>query len=302
MNETAPRPTTQPWRRERQGMRTCLLALLAITVPAPATTLRAQDYEISAVRYGEISGFPLQGLLPDAPEGETIDIALVFWLLENDDRTVLFDTGFFRAAWLERFDISEFLRPDSALAQAGVASDEVTDIVVSHAHWDHMGGIELFPTATIWIQADEYAYYTGPAWQEGGRAGGIDPDDVLHLVQRNLAGDVRLIEGDGVEFLPGLVAHTGARHTRSSQFLEIRGDPTWVLASDNAYLYRGLRERRASATFLPSDRAANLRALDRMLALAGDTLHVVPGHDVLQFERFPASGPRMVRVTGGRDR
>ncbi|MDH3222407.1 MAG: N-acyl homoserine lactonase family protein [Gemmatimonadota bacterium] len=289
-------------RRGRQRGTPCLLAILSVAIPTPAIPLAAQDYEISAIRYGEISGFPLKGLLPDAPEGEAIDIALVFWLLENDERKVLFDTGFFRDAWLERFDVSDFLRPDSALAQTGITPDEVTDVVVSHAHWDHMGGIELFPTATLWIQADEYAYYTGPAWQEGGRSGGIDPDDVLHLVRRNLLGEVRLIEGDGVEFLPGLVAHTGARHTRSSQFLEVRGDPTWVLASDNAYLYRGLRERRASATFLPSDREGNLRALDRMLALAGDTLRVVPGHDVLQFERFPASGPRVVRLTGGRER
>ena len=275
--------------------RTILLgALIALVLHGQPA--EAQPYRISAIRYGDLVGFPLRGLLPDAEEDETIDIALAFWLLESNDRVVLFDTGFFREAWLDRFDVSDFLRPDSAVMEAGVGPGDVTDVVISHAHWDHMGGIELFPAATLWIQAEEYAYYTGPAWQEGGRSGGIDREDIQHLVARNLAGQVRLIEGDEVEILPGLTVHTGARHTFASQFLEVSGDPTWVLASDNAYLYRGLRERRASATFAPSDREPNLRALDEMLELAGDTLHIIPGHDALQFERFPAAGSRVVRI------
>ncbi|NNF28004.1 MAG: N-acyl homoserine lactonase family protein [Gemmatimonadetes bacterium] len=272
---------------------TAVCAILLLSAP----NLEGQPYRISAVRYGNLSDFSLRGLLPDAGEDETVDIALAFWLLESDDRTVLFDSGFFRQAWLEQFDVSDFLRPDRAVREAGVDPGEVTDIVISHAHWDHMGGIELFPTATIWIQAEEYAYYTGPAWQADGRSGGIDREDIRHLVDRNLDGGVRLIEGDGIEILPGLKVHTGARHTWASQFVEVVGDPTWILASDNAYLYRGLRERRPSATFSPSDRDANLRAMAEMLELAGDTLHVIPGHDAMQFERFPSTGPRVVRIT-----
>ena len=271
------------------------LLLLATALSAPVSVV-AQSYDISAIRYGDIEGFPLSGLVPDAPEGETVDIALAFWLIRSADRVVLFDSGFFRESWFDRFDIAGYVRPDEALARAGVSADAVTDIVVSHAHWDHMGGVELFPEATVWIQAEEYRYYTGPAWQEGGGRGGIDRADILHLVERNLAGRLRLVEGTGVEILPGILVHTGARHTYASQFLEVRGEPTWVLASDNAYLYLNLRERRAGATFSPSDRDGNLRALDRMLALAGDTLHVIPGHDAQVFRRFPSQAAGVVRI------
>ena len=278
----------------RRAGRLFLVGCAALLLAVPP--LWGQTYDVSAVRYGSLPDFPLRGLLPDAGEDESTDVALVFWVLEGNDRTVLFDSGFFRPAWFERFDVADFMRPDSVLMGAGIGPDEVTDIVVSHAHWDHMGGIALFPAATIWIQAEEYAYYTGPAWQDGGRSGGIDPEDIRHLVDRNLAGQVRLIEGDGIEILPGLRVHTGARHTWASQFLEVVGDPSLVLASDNAYLYRGLRERRASATFTPMDRDGNLEAMREMLELAGDTLRVVPGHDALQFERFPSAGPRVVRI------
>jgi len=274
--------------------------VFAAMLVASVSPVGAQSYRVSAVRYADIRGFPLRGLLPDAAEGETLDIAMAFWLIQGEGRTILLDTGFFRQRWLDRFEVTDYLRPDSALLETGVGPADVTDIIMSHAHWDHMGGIALFPSATIWIQAEEYAYYTGPAWQEDGRSGGIDPDDVRHLVERNLAGQVRLVHGDGVQILPGLIVHTGARHTWASQFVEVRSDPPWVLASDNAYLYRGLRERRPSATFSPADRPGNLEALDRMLELAGDTLHVIPGHDGSQFERFPRVTPRVVLITPGR--
>jgi glyoxylase-like metal-dependent hydrolase (beta-lactamase superfamily II) len=271
-----------------------LVLLLVFLLPVD---VRAQEYAISAVRYATIEGFPLAGLLPDAPRSERVDIAMAFWVIESADRVVLFDTGFHRARWLERFEVSDFMRPDSAARLAGVHSDSVTDIIVSHAHWDHMGGIDLFPNATIWMQEEEYRYYTGPAWQPDGRSGGIDADDIRELVDRNLTGTVRLVAGDSVEILPGIVVLTGARHTFASQYVMVRGDPTYVLASDNAYLYTNLREGRAGATFLPNDREGNLAAIDRMLRLAGDADHVIPGHDPLPFERFPTRG-RVAAIKG----
>jgi glyoxylase-like metal-dependent hydrolase (beta-lactamase superfamily II) len=166
----------------------------------------------------------------------------------------------------------------------------VTDVIISHAHWDHMDGIDLFPKATIWIQKAEYEYYTGPAWQPGGHHGGIEPEDVKELVRRNVAGQVRLVDGDDKEILPGLRAYTGARHTYASQYLRVDGQPPFVLASDNCYTYQNLREHKASATFEPSDAPANLAAQLRMIQLAGSPDRVVPGHDMTQFTVFPTTG------------
>src|SRR5256886_12881852 len=96
---------------------------------------------------------------------------------------------------------------------AGVQPAEITDIVISHAHWDHLGGIDLFPKATVWIQKEEFRYYTGDAWQPGGNHGGIDPEDVQQLVKLNTEGRLRLVDGDNVEIFPGIRVYTGGRHT-----------------------------------------------------------------------------------------
>jgi glyoxylase-like metal-dependent hydrolase (beta-lactamase superfamily II) len=173
---------------------------------------------------------------------------------------------------------------------AGVQPDEITDIVVSHAHWDHMGGIDLFPKAIIWIQKEEFRYYTGEAWQAGGKHGGIDPDDVQALVRLNTEGRVRLIGGDDVKIFPGIRAYIGGRHTYASQYPLVEGTPSFVLASDNTYLYRNLEAHMASATFSDTDHAANIKNQERMIQLAGSIDRVIPGHDALQFQKFPTQG------------
>jgi glyoxylase-like metal-dependent hydrolase (beta-lactamase superfamily II) len=247
-------------------------------------------YSIEAIRYGTLKAFPVSALVIGAPKDEKIDIAMVVWLIRGGGRKILFDSGFHRESWLKQFPIADYLRPDEAVKEAGVNPEDVTDVVISHAHWDHMGGIDLFPKAMIWIQKQEFAYYSGDAWQPGGKHGGIDPEDIKVLVQRNLEGRLRLVDGDGIEILPGIRAYTGARHTWASQYIRVDGDPPFVLASDNCYLYRNLAEHKASATFSEADQPANIRSQERMIQLAGSADRVVPGHDPRQFEKFPTQG------------
>jgi glyoxylase-like metal-dependent hydrolase (beta-lactamase superfamily II) len=258
-----------------------LLGLLLPTAPAP-------DYTIHAIRYSTVPGFPVSGLVMGAPKDEKIDIAMVIWLIRGGGHTILFDSGFHREKWLKAFEKKDYLRPDQALKLAGVKPEEVTDIIISHAHWDHMDGIDLFPKAVVWIQKQEFAYYTGEAWQPSGKHGGIEPEDVKFLVELNTLGRLRLVDGDNVEILPGIRAYTGSRHTFASQYIRVDGNPPFVLASDNCYLYRNLAEHKASATFSEADQPANIKQQERMIQLAGSPDRVIPGHDPLQFQKFSA--------------
>lgn len=261
------------------------LLLLCMTVAA-----QTPEYSIDAIRYGVSPGVPVSELVVNGPKNQKVDIAMVVWLIRGGGHTILFDSGFHRDTFLKEFPMQDYLRPDEAVKTAGVNPEDVTDIVISHAHWDHMGGIDLFPKATVWIQRDEYRYYTGEAWQKDGKHGGIDPADVLALVKLNTAGRVRFVDGDNVEIFPGITAYTGSRHTYDSQYLRVAGHPTYVLASDNAYFYMNLSAHLASATFSDADHAANIAQQRRMAELAGSPDRVVPGHDMLQFRRFPSNG------------
>ena len=267
-----------------------VLAAFVFLLGLAVITDGGTEYTIQAIRYGTLPGFPVSALVMGAPKEEKIDIAMVVWLVRGGGHNVLFDTGFHRESWLKQFAMQDYLRPDQAVATAGVKPEDVTDIVISHAHWDHMGGIDLFPRATVWIQKEEYRYYTADGWQAGGQHGGIDPNDVQELVRLNTEGRVRLVNGDDVEILPGLRAYTGSRHTYASQYIRVEGSPSFVLASDNCYLYRNMAEHRASATFAEGDQPGNVKQQARMVELAGSADRVVPGHDPAQFARFPAQG------------
>jgi glyoxylase-like metal-dependent hydrolase (beta-lactamase superfamily II) len=268
-----------------------LLGIACLIAPARASGQPAPEYTIEAIRFGTIPQFPIASLVVGADPSERLDIATVIWLIRGGGRNILFDTGFHRPSpGFDRFKTADYIRPDEAVRLAGVEPAQVTDIVISHVHWDHMGGIDLFPAAAIWIQREEYEYYMGRSWQPGERRG-ADLEDLLTLLKQNAAGKVRLIDGDDREIFPGIRVYTGARHTFASQYLRIAGSPTFVLASDNCYLYRNLEANAPIAqTFSPDERAANVAALQRMAMLAGGRERVVPGHDPLQFERFPAKG------------
>lgn len=136
--------------------------LSALPVPhADADSAATPDYTIQAIRYASAPD-NVANLVMGAPR-EKITIAMAVWLIRGGGRNILFDSGYHRDTFLKYFPSTNYIRPDEAVNLAGVQPDEITDIVISHAHWDHLGGIDLFPKATVWIQKEEYRYYTGDA-------------------------------------------------------------------------------------------------------------------------------------------
>ena len=271
-------------------MRVCITILTTLL----AATSFAQDYEVLAIRYATIPQFPVSALIQGADAARKLDIAMMVWLVRGNGRVVLVDSGFYRPQFFRNWKVEGFVRPDEAVRRAGVAPEAVTDVVLTHAHWDHADGADLFPKARIWIQKDEYGYYTGAAWQKDGKHGGIEPDDLVALLRANTEGRLQLVEGDG-EILPGIRVYTGGRHTYASQYVSVLTKAgTAVIASDNLYLYENLEKHLPIAqTF---DATENLAAQDRMKTIASDARLIVPGHDPAVFERFKKVTEGVARI------
>src|SRR5205823_1318253 len=130
--------------------------------PAPGAAPGAVTYEAYAVRFGILPAFSVANLVAGAERGRTLDIPVMVWLLKGSNgRVVLVDSGFYRQKFLDQWKPRDFRTPAAAVEAAGVKPELVTDIIISHAHWDHVDGVDLFPKATVWIQREEYRYYTG---------------------------------------------------------------------------------------------------------------------------------------------
>ncbi len=263
--------------------------------PAPASQPSAPLYEVYAIRYATLPDFPVAGLVEGADRTRRLDIPAMIWVLKAPGRNILVDTGFYRETFFKQWKVKDFVKPSEAIAPLGLQPTDVTDIVITHMHWDHADGADLFPRARVFVQKDEYTYYTGEAWQSPKTHGGIEPDDVLALVKMNMEGRLRLIDGDAREPIPGITCYLGGRHTFASQYLTVKtAQGTVVLASDNVYLYENLEKRAPIAQTL--DASSNLKAQARILSLASDPRLIVPGHDPEVFKRFKEVAPGIVRI------
>src|SRR6266851_1037832 len=265
-----------------------LLAATLIAQPKPA-------YEVYAIRYATLKDFPVAGLVAGADRSRKLDIAMMVWLVRGEGRNILVDSGFYREQFMRQWHPADYVKPSEAIGRIGLKPDDITDIIISHLHWDHADGMDLFPKARIWIQKDELQYYAGEAWQGPRTHGGIDPDDVLVAVKLNTQGRVGLVNGDAQEILPGVTCYTGGKHTYASQYVGVTtAAGIVVLASDNMYLYENMEKHAASAATLDAD--SNLRAQDRMKQLAASERFVIPGHDPAVMEKFAGKGAGVVKI------
>lgn len=264
--------------------------VLPVAEQAPVT------YEVYAIRFGTLPQFAVSGLVAGADRSRRLDIPVMVWLLKGSDgRRVLVDAGFHQKKYVDQWKVRDFRSPAQAVAAAGVKPDEITDVIVTHAHWDHVGGVDLFPKATVWIQRDEYSYYTGEAWHARNTHGGIDADHMAALLKTNTDGRLRFVNGDDLEILPGIRCYTGGRHTQASQYVGVRtAGGTAVITSDNMYLYENLEKGAPIAQTL--DAASNLKAQARIRSLASDPSLIVPGHDPAVFDRYPLVADGIVRI------
>ncbi len=266
----------------------------AIGGPGASAAPRDPVWEVFAVRYATVPGFPVRYLVAGADTTRKIGIAMMFWLLKGlHGRCVIVDAGFYRQKFIDSWKPAEFVRPSDAVKRLGISPDSVTDVIVSHIHWDHLDGADLFPNARVWLQREEYEYYVGADGRPAHAA--IDSVDSEMLASLNGAGRVKFVEGDAKPILPGITAFIGGKHTYASQYVAVRtAKGMVVIASDNVYLYENLDRHAPIAQTL--DAESNLAAQDRMKKLAASPRLIVPGHDPAVFERFHSVAPGVVKV------
>ena len=243
-------------------------------------------WQIHAIRYAHLTRRSPDNFIGGDSHDTPMPLAYYVWLLRNGARSVLVDTGFGAAMAARRG--RSLLRPVAeGLAALGVTPAAVGDVIITHMHYDHAGNVPLFPTARLHLQASEMAFATGPAMTHALLRQAYEVDDVVALVRRVHEGGVCFHDGSA-EVAPGLEVHHVGGHTRGLQCVRVRTRRGWmVLASDASHFYAHMEQDRAFPIVHDVEKLlAGYRTLRR---LASSADHVIPGHDPLVMERYPAS-------------
>lgn len=256
------------------------------------------DWEVFAVRYAERNTRTRrESFIFDDNHDAPHPMDYFIWVLRRGDEVILVDTGYDTPEGSRR-DRPILMDPREALKPLGIAADAVDQVIVTHLHYDHAGGLHLFPNARLHLQAAEMAYATGPCMCHDTLRMPFTADHVCEAIQRVYSGRVVFHDGDG-EIAEGVTVHCIGGHSRGLQCVRVRTAAGWlVLASDAAHYYENFIARKPFPIVV--DLQNMLDGFDRLHVLASDRRLIVPGHDPLVRALFPSDiAPHVFRLDHG---
>ncbi|WP_144629817.1 MBL fold metallo-hydrolase [Bordetella genomosp. 13] len=183
-------------------------------------------------------------------------------LLRQDGRNILVDVG--------AFGVRHLL--GHHLHGCGVAPEAITDVVLTHAHYDHAVNFTLFPNATVWIGAQELDWAAA-------QPPGFNPLPELYVRELTRLDRVRTLQ-DGETFLPGMTAIAAPGHTPGHLLFYVDTADQTILFTGDAAKNRAELVSGTVADTLDRDAShASVAQIWTLWRRKPDTL-LVPGHDV----------------------
>jgi glyoxylase-like metal-dependent hydrolase (beta-lactamase superfamily II) len=243
------------------------------------------NYEIYAIKYARRDAMRPVHFVGGDPHNTPMPMDYFVWLVRGGGLELVIDTGFTKAMADQRK--REFIRtPAAGLALMGCKAAEVKNVVITHLHYDHVGTFQDFPAAQFHLQDAEMAYATGRHMRHKQFNHGYEVEEVIGMVRLVYKDRVTFYRGDA-EFAPGISLHHIGGHTAGLQCVRVHTARGWVVvASDTSHYYEHFEQGRVfTTTFHLGD---TLDGYARLRQLADSLKHIVPGHDPLVMQRYPA--------------
>lgn len=244
-------------------------------------------WEVYAVKYGTHEGRRMSDTyMGGDPHDTSGRLAYFVWALVNGGRTYVVDTGFGWESAERRGRKIECL-PREGLARIGVDAAKVEDVIITHLHFDHAGTLDHFPNARLHLQDSEMEFATGRCMCHQPLRMAYDVEDVCTMVRRVYAEQVTFHGGDRT-LTPGISVHHIGGHAKGLMSVRVKTARGWVvLASDAAHFYINIEEKKPFPILY--NLGDMMEGWNKLYALSETRAHMIPGHDPLILERYPAA-------------
>ena len=266
--------------------------------------LQSDQYEVLAIKYAERNNRTRKdSFMFDPHHDQKHPMDYFVWVIRNQQRTILVDTGYDKAEAKARLR-PIIINPSDALAAIGIHPETISNCIITHLHYDHAGCLQDFENAKFHLQEAEMAFATGACMCDPTLQIPYTADHVCQMVKRIYSGKVVFHDGDR-EVAPGVTVHRIGGHSRGLQAVRVNTlHGPLVLASDAAHFYENVMARKIFPIVVDVEDMA--RGFDRLRELAeGDVPRIIPGHDPIvcqSFERvFVETGIGVHRLDAGPD-
>lgn len=182
------------------------------------------------LKYAE-SLLPERMIFAGSDSNEKSPIAFAIYLIRIGNRNILVDAG---CDTMPDFKMRKFYSPSFVIRWADVSVDEITDVIITHSHHDHIEGLKHFKNATVHISDSEY--------EKGKR-----------YIPESLS--VNLFEGE-YEIDDGIKIVEVGGHSKGSCVVEIETDgKTVVLAGDECYSNSNIKEKIPTGSYSDKEKS-----------------------------------------------
>ena len=249
------------------------------------------EYEIYAIRYAKQDQRAEAHMFLGGDPGKLIaGLDFFSYALRGGGRTWVVDTGMTEQQAKRMGRQYDFLgRPSEALAKIGIEAASEPDVILTHAHFDHVGTLQDYPNARFHIQDEEMVHVSGRDMTHAPFRAAYHADDVKALIDLVFAGRMVFHRGD-VSLAPGIEYLLIGGHARGQAILRVHTARGWViLASDAVHVFEEVEQERPFAIFY--DLPGMLEGYRRINRLAASRDLIIPGHDHRVTKAYPAALP-----------
>src|SRR3954452_19904693 len=162
-----------------------------------------EPFEIIALKYAHLGNRHAgENFILADPHEYASDLDYFVWILRRSDSTYLVDTGFAQEA-ADRRRRNLLRNPADALPLVGLDANNITDVILTHLHYDHAGNLDRFPNARFHLQDRDMSYATGRSMCNGMLRHPFSVEHVTQMVRHVFGERVTFHSGDG-EIAPGI--------------------------------------------------------------------------------------------------